>query len=165
MRAALISFCTLAFVGALGCQGSGGAVSVRWRIVDQSTGDSFDPSDVKASDGACCIFRDSKTGLCLPSNTWEIESVSVNLADATTGAAVPTGLPPFECSLREKTTAFVLPPGTFAISLGATNVVGDGMNVMAPTALPPPSVRTIIRGEVVNLDVIEIGVDPLPLPP
>jgi hypothetical protein len=153
------------FFGA-GCQGDGGAVSVRWRIVDLSTGANYDPGDVKAGDGSCC--RCHTQAICATQddcvNTWQIESVTVELADATTGAPIASNLPSFPCSLREKTTGFTLTPGTFAISLAARNQIGDGMNVPAPVSLPPPSVRTVIRGDVVNLDVIEIGVNPLPLP-
>jgi hypothetical protein len=147
---------------ALGCQGNGGAVSVRWRIVDLTTGQEIDPGDVKAADGSCCNQRDATSNLCLPSNPWIIESVNIVMGEATTGTPIQTPLKPFACSLREKTTPFVLQPGTFAVSLAATNDIGDGMNVPAPVALPPPSVRTITSGDVVNLDVIEIGVNPLP---
>src|SRR5262249_41651151 len=100
--------------------------------------------------------------VCLPTSPWIIESASIELADSVTGAPVTTSLAPFPCTVREKTTPFVLPPGTFAISLAARNDVGDAFDMPAPVFLPPPSVRTIIRGEVVNLDVIEIGVNPLP---
>ncbi len=156
MRAALIIACTVA----IGCQGSGGAVSVRWRIVDLSSGDAYDPGDVKGSDGSCCCNQPGCVTLagCMPD--WRIRTVSIELADATTGAPVSTDLSPFACSLREKTTAFVLPAGTFAVSISADNVNAD--LGAAPVALPPASVRTIIKGDVVNLDVIEIGVDPLP---
>jgi hypothetical protein len=170
MRAASIIPCTLALFWGAGCQGNGGAISVRWRIVDISTGSAFDPGQIKAPDGSCCLCRTSSAcatvltaqGPC--ENTWQIESVTVQLADAVTGVPVGTNLPSFACSDREKTTAFALPPGTFAISLAARNQIGDGMTVAAPVAVPPPVVRTIVKGEVVNLDVIEIGVNPLPLP-
>jgi hypothetical protein len=165
-----MAFVALALAG---CQGNGGAVSVRWRIVDQSTGEQYDPGDYKANDGSCCACVGSD-GKCetkydptthVPdcANPWQIENVSVTLANANTGAPIPDGLSAFPCSIREKTTPFVLPPGTFAISLAVTNDVGDGMNVPAPVAVPPPSIRTIVAGDVVNLDVIEIAVD-LPLP-
>jgi hypothetical protein len=165
MRPASIICCTLALFVA-GCQGNGGAISVRWRIVDISTGTNYDPGDVKAANGFCCITFAPRSNVCDSSNTWVIESVSIQLAYADTGVPIANNnLPSFPCSIREKTTGFTVPPGTFAISLGAVNDIGDGLSVPAPVALPPPSVRTIVKGEVVNLDVIEIGVNPLPLPP
>jgi hypothetical protein len=174
MGGAPIISCTLALLLTSGCQGNGGAISVRWRIVDVSAGTITDPGGITAADGSCCPCRDRfgkcattydvHTGLPNCINTWIIESVSIELADAVTGARIADNLAPFACSLREKTTAFVLPPGTFAISLAARNDVGDGMNIAMPVSLPPPSVRTIIKGDVVNLDLIEIGVNPLPLP-
>jgi hypothetical protein len=162
--------CGLALLAVAGCQGDGGAVTVRWRIVDQSTGSSFDPGDVKAANGACacacidatCVTHGSTHGRCVSS--WRIDSVSVELANAVSGAPVITNPPSFACSDRERTTAFELPPGTFAISLAAHSDSSDGLATPTRIALPPPSVRTIVKGEVVNLDVIAIGVDPLPLP-
>jgi hypothetical protein len=170
----MMRFCTLALVAALlaACQAGGGAVSVRWRIVDLTTGDQWDPTDVRAADGSCCYYRDASNRCCTTGDanrcsavdSWDVQNVRIELADPTTGASVPLTPPltPIACSQREQTTSFTLPPGTYAVSLSATNV--DGSGVKAPVALPAPSVREIIAGGVVNLDVIEIGVNPLPLP-
>jgi hypothetical protein len=155
--------CMLAVFFGVGCQGNGGAISVRWRIVDLSTGVNYDPGSVKDVNGFCCCSRNSDN-VCDSSNLWVIKSVSIDLSDATTGVPIADNLPSFPCSIREKTTDFVVTPGTFAMSLGAVNQIGVGLSMPAPVALPPPSVRTIIKGDVVNLDVIEIGVHPLPLP-
>jgi hypothetical protein len=157
-------FCTpvvlALFALAAGCQGSGGAVSVRWRVVDLSTGESFDPSGSEAAtdDGSCCRLP-HPGGLCDFAAEWVVRNVSIALRDPSTGELVLVG-EPFRCSQREKTTRFVLPTGTFAIGLDAA--VFDGHGAPRPVYLPPPEVRTIVRAEVVNLQIIEVGVHPLP---
>ena len=159
-------FCTLTLaavttLGAVGCQGNGGAVSVRWRIADLSTGETFDPmGGVAANDGSCCSNRDT-TGNCDATSIWVVRSVSVTLRDPTTDVPTPGVMPrQFPCDKRESTTAFDLPTGTYAIGLSAD--VFDGMNNRAPSVVPPPEVHTIVRGDVVNLQDIQIGVQPLP---
>jgi hypothetical protein len=157
-------FCTPVVLALLtlaaGCQGPGGAVSVRWRVVDLSTSESFDPSGSEAAtnDGSCCR-QPHPAGLCDFSAEWVVRDVSITLRDPTTGELVLAG-EPFKCSTREKTTRFVLPTGTFAIGLDAA--VFDGHGAPVPVYLPPPEVRTIVRAEVVNLQIIEVGVHPLP---
>ncbi len=143
-----------------GCQGSGGAVSVRWRLVDLSTGESFDPASTTfgCGNGACCCLDPMR---CSAINPWTVQTVGLTLRDPDTGSDV-LDVAPFLCTAREKTTPFDLPPGTYAIGLSASVVDASGQ--AAPYAVPPPEVRTIVRGDVVNLQVIEIGVDPLPLP-
>ena len=158
-----IYFCTLAlatFVAA-GCQGNGGAVSVRWRVANLSTGATFDPAgNVKANDGSCCSDLDNAHN-CDVGSIWVVRSVDVTLRDPTTGQPVPNVAPRrFPCVNRESTTAFDLPAGTFAIGLTAD--VFDGHGNPVPGVVPPPEVHTIVRGEVVNLQDIEIGVQPLP---
>ena len=153
----------LAAAGALllaGCQGDGGAVSVRWRINNLSTGATFDPMMAAANDGSCCS-NVIAGGICDSSSIWVVRSVAVVLQDPTTGVPEP-GIPPvqFPCEKRESTTAFNLPPGTYAIGLDAA--VFDGQGNPAPFVVPPAENRTILKGEVVNLQDIEIGVQPLP---
>lgn len=159
----MIRFCTLALatLAAAGCQGNGGAVSVRWRISDLSTGETFDPGgNVKANDGSCCSDLDTAHN-CDVRAIWVVRSVDVTLRDPTTDQPVPNVAPRrFPCEKRESTTAFDLPPGTYAIGLTAD--VFDGQGNPAPGVVPPPEVHTIVRGEVVNLQDIQIGVQPLP---
>ncbi|HEY2747084.1 MAG TPA: hypothetical protein VGL86_20820 [Polyangia bacterium] len=154
-------FCTFALAAMVlgGCQGNGGAVSVRWRISNLSTGQTFDPMMAGADDGSCC--SDVENMQCSPISIWVVRSVSIVFADPTTGAPAP-GITPrtFPCKDRESTTAFDLPAGTFAIGLAAEVFDGDG-NPLA-SIVPPPEVHTIVRGDVVNLQDIEIGVQPLP---
>jgi hypothetical protein len=167
----MMRFCTLlvwqiALLGAValagGCQGPGGAVSVRWRIADLSTGESFDPSSTETgtSVGACCrLPHDGVGGQCGFDAEWVVHTVNITLRDPTTGELVLTG-EPFKCTTREKTTEFILPTGTFAIGLDAN--VTNGHNQPVPVFLPPPEVRTIVRAGVVNLQIIEVGVHRLP---
>jgi len=158
----MIRFCTLALVALAlaACQGNGGAVSVRWRISNLSTGETWDPTTARSNDGSCCSDHDFAHN-CATTSIWVVHTVSVVLRDPATDAPVP-GIEPrtFLCDKRESTTPFDLPAGTFAI--GLTAEVFDGLGNAAPGALPPPEVRTIVRGEVVNLQDIQIGVQPLP---
>ncbi|MGZ3438874.1 MAG: hypothetical protein ACXVDD_05140 [Polyangia bacterium] len=160
----MIRFCTLAVAALLaaGCQGNGGAVSVRWRISDLSTGKTFDPMSAGASDGSCCSDL-QKNQECAFFSTWVVRAVTVTLRDPMTDEPI-AGVAPkmFPCKDREETTAFELPSGSFAIGLSAE--VFDGAGNRVPGAVPPPEVHTIVRGEVVNLQDIEIGVHPLPAP-
>src|SRR4051794_12619017 len=109
---------------AAGCQGPGGAVSVRWRIVELATGESFDPSgsETATDDGSCCRLPHPR-GQCDFSANWVVRTINITLRDPTTGELVLVG-DPFRCSQREKTTEFVLPTGPYAIGLDA--VVQDG---------------------------------------
>lgn len=158
MRASLLSLVALLALG--GCQGEGGAVSARWRIVDLATGAGFDPrGKVAAHDGSCCLGQ--LLHACTAQSPWIVRTVAITLFDPATGDRL-SDISQVPCSTRESTTDFVLPTGTFAIGLSPQAV--DGAGQPARVAVPPPEVRTIVRGEVVNLQVIEIGVDPLPLP-
>ena len=158
----LTRFCTLAFaaLALAACQGNGGAVSVRWRISNLSTGETFDPFNARSNDGSCCSDHDPARN-CAVDSIWVVRAVSVVLRDPSSDEPIP-GIEPrtFPCEKRESTTAFDLPEGRFAIGLGAD--VFDGHGNPAPGAVPPPEVHTIVRGEVVNLQDIEIGVQPLP---
>ncbi len=157
----MLRFCTLALIALplVGCRGNGGAVSVRWRISNLSTGATFDPMQVAANDGSCC--SDVVNNSCSAISIWVVRSVSVTLRDPSTGEPVPgVGPRTFPCDKRESTTEFDLPAGTYAIGLSAD--VFDGAGDPAPGVVPPPEVHTIVRGEVVNLQDIEIGVQPLP---
>lgn len=161
----LTRICTLVFaaLALAACHGNGGAVSVRWRIANLSTGQTFDPYATRDNNGACCSDHDEARN-CAVSSIWVVPSVSVILRDPSTDDPIP-GIEArtFLCEKRESTTAFDLPAGTFAIGLAVA--VTDGMGKPVPAALPPPEVHTIVRGEVVNLQDIEIGVQPLPTGP
>lgn len=160
----LTRICTLlaALTLCAGCQGDGGAASARWIIEDLSTGQRFDPRDnAHGNDGLCCDRDFASAGACGAGNAWIVRTVAITVRDPTSGASV-LDLPASPCTKREETTNFDLPEGDFAI--GITADVVDGQGNPAASQIPPPEVRTIVRGEVVNLQIIEIGVNPLPLP-
>ncbi len=149
-----------------GCQENGAAVSVRWLIVDLSTGGLIKPNDktIAQSDGSCGIVEPDAS--VLP--TWRIEEVRLVIADPVTGSEVLAdgGASTdkrllFTCTQREGTTPFSLPPGTFALSLRAVNGGVDDPSVVTAA----PSVRTLKAAEVVNLDVEELGIHPVRLAP
>ena len=151
MRLALVSLLALA-----GCQGDGGAVSVRWHIVDLTTGSLINPRDVGRSDGACA---QQTTDAMSPLPSWSITSIHLVLADPQSGVERPppcaaSGCVDFQCSQREATTPFSLPLGNYALSLRASSPDSD-------LVTPAPAVRTIKKAEVVNLDVVEIGIHPV----
>jgi hypothetical protein len=147
-------FLVAAALFAAACQGDRGAISVRWHVVDLTSGNSWDPRSVGQADGACSI---GDADLDAPPYSWSILSVQLVLADPVDGTMRDCSDCNFNCNQREATTSFDLDPGTFAISL--TAVPGPNTQVVTPA----PAIRTIKIGEVVNLDVIELGVRPLPL--
>ncbi len=156
MRLAL--FFTLGFLllPSSGCQSGGGAVSVRWHIVDLTNGQIIDPQENVGPNGSCTAVEPDMSSL----RSWTITRIRLIIADPDTGDEVlaPSDMRvEFPCSQREATTPFSLPLGTFAMSLRATSP--------DQTITPAPAVRTIKRAEVVNLDVVEIGIHPLPLAP
>ncbi len=159
MRFCRFAVALMALLLAAGCQGDGGAVSVRWRIVDLSTGQAWDANDKNIDfQGKFCCRVEDKT--CNSSN-WLVYEVYVVLANAETGVAMDLGSeePIAPCAARELTSKFDLPTGTWAISLAA-----NASDMGTPVVTPAPQLRDIESGAVVNLDVVEIGVDPLPRP-
>jgi hypothetical protein len=140
-----------------GCQGEGGAVSVRWQIVDLTRGNLINPNDVGRGDGSC--GHDEPAGS--PVESWTIPKVRLVLADPRSGSEVLAADDArliFNCSQREGTTPFTLPLGQFALSLLA---VDSNTEVVTPAA----AVRTLKRAELVGLDVVELGIHPPPRAP
>jgi hypothetical protein len=153
----------LALLGGLasgaGCQGDGGAVSVRWRIMDLSTGQAWDANDKNITYHDVCCRADLDPKKTCASSSWVVDGVHVSLRDPSTGVPITlTDRPQAPCSARELTSKFDLPTGTFAITLDP-----DSTDVVPPVT-PAPQLRDVVRGAVVNMDVVEIGVDPLPRP-
>src|SRR5262249_46872257 len=128
-------------------------------IVDLTTGQDYDPTEVAdPTDGKAC----SLTGTSC-ADSWTVHRVRLVIADPTTGMEMlPAGdtRVEFACRQREATTPFELTPGTFLMSLRGFDPCRAAPNDEGVT--PAPTVRTIKKAEVVNLDVIEIGVRPLP---
>jgi hypothetical protein len=159
-----------------GCsEGTDGAISVRWRIVDLTTGFNYDPRQQVFPTGARTVTGDPfPTGSCgcLPDGTpggcagsgpgWEVDVVRLVVVDPENPAAAPIApdKAKFLCNQREATTPFAIKPGRYALSLAAFTVAG-GLETRTG-ATPAPTVRTIKQGEIVNLDVVEIGVHPIP---
>jgi hypothetical protein len=139
------------------CQDKLGAVSVRWEIVDLTRGDYIKPNEVGQSDGSCAHVEADMS----PVSSWRIFKVRLVLADAS-GELPKDDRLIFKCSVREAVTPFTLPLGTFAMSLRA---VDENDDIDTSVITPAPAVRTIRRGEVVNLDVVELGIHPQPLAP
>jgi hypothetical protein len=157
----------LVVVASAGCQGTGGAVSVRWRIRDLVSGRIWDPDETANRDaetpGVCCPI--SEGGLCTAANAWIVDRVRIVLSDPKTGAEnldPKLGKYVYPCAVREATTDWELPLGRWALTLQATAHDFAGTPVLAAT--PAPEVRELTAGGVVNLQVIEVSVDPLPLP-
>jgi hypothetical protein len=150
-----------------GCQGNGGAVSVRWRVRDLRSGMSWDPTDIGNRDGAeigvCCPI--AANNICDARNAWIVQDVQIVLADPATG---DVNMDPhlaqfsYHCAEGEATTDWSLPVGRWAVSLSARAHDVAGKPVQAAT--PAAEVRDLTAGGVVNLQVIEVAVDPLPLP-
>jgi hypothetical protein len=156
----LLAAVAIATAGVAGCQGNGAAVSVRWRIVDLSTGQAWDANDRSIDYNTVCCRADLDPKRTCASSTWIVRGVKVVLGDPETDAPTPLKIvPQATCPERELTSKFDLPTGTWAVSL-----VADVPDMGTPVVTPAPQLRDFERGGVVNLDVVEIGVDPLPHP-
>jgi hypothetical protein len=88
--------------------------------------------------------------------------VSVQLADPDTGVPREVTGQRTVCTAGELTTPFKLPTGRFAISLVAQATDRTG-RIPIQASTPAAEIRDIVAGAVVNLQVIEIAVNPLPL--
>lgn len=155
----------LLFALAAGCaDGDLGAVSVRWRIVDKASGVVSDPravADPLVPGGCACTVP---SGACPRGSGFHIARVQLQVTDPSSGELVPVDdrYTLFECTRSEATTGFRIPEGLHALSLRAFDPA-DPARPQATT--PPPVVRQLSRGEIVNLDLIELAVDPTPLAP
>src|ERR1700753_3699763 len=74
------------------CQGDGGAVSVRWRLVDLSTGQAWDANDRSIDYQTECCRADlhTKNKTCAFS-PWVVRGVFVQLGDPETGDPIDLG--------------------------------------------------------------------------
>ena len=171
--AASMFACALACAGC--SDGTDGAISVRWRIVDLTTGANYDPrlqvfpagaldaAGVPFPPGSCGCLADGTPGGCAGSGPgWEIDLVRLLIVDPEDPTVVPIDpeKAKFLCNQREATTPFQIKPGRYALSLASFTVAG-GVETRTG-ATPAPTVRTIKQAEIVNLDVVEIGVHSIP---
>jgi hypothetical protein len=142
--------------------GDRGAATLRWRIVDQTTGQIYNPEDVGIGGACACAFDVCKQAC---PNEWLVHAVRLVIADPSTGQEIG-GVPDrdivFPCHIGEATTGYDIPVGNFALSLKAY----DPSNPSAPPegVTPPPTIRQINKGELLNLDVIAIAINAPPVP-
>jgi hypothetical protein len=142
-------------LGAAGCLGDGGAVSVRWRIAERATGRLLDPRDVGDGSGRCCQRAPDSTACA--DEGWRITRVRVVLADPSSAVEIadaPTGLDA-SCTARELTTPFIVPEGLFAITLRAFDPAAPEL---IEAESPSPELRVVRKAEIVNLDVVALSV-------
>ncbi len=137
-----------------GCLGDGGAVSVRWRIVERETGAIHDPRDVSDETGECCANPAVK---CAAQPGWHVSRVRLVFTDPSSEAQLanpPAGLDA-TCRARELTTPFELPEGLYAIALRAFDPAAP---IVIQAQSPSPELRTVRKAEIANLDVVELSV-------
>ena len=164
LAAGAVAACAIAAAAIGGSCGSGGggAVVVRWRLVDPETGSDpcgcTAPAASQAQSSWCCVNVGSLTGSCSPptGNDVVIDSVRLrirSLADGgVAGPEVPCASCCAGCADVEHTTSFEIPPGDYVLSIEALRC---GVPI---GATPPGLVRTVRAGEITNLNAIEIVV-------
>lgn len=185
------------------CQGqgstTGGAVVVRWRVLDYRSGRLFprgqcccSPLDVSGAARDQCLGSGGSLGSdCPDAPGWRIPQVRLRIRRlaAAGGAGVDGGGADddysidTDCTAAERTTEFCLPPGPYELSLTAqaqrllsSPDLGDGTDpgvtwgtpatltdarVVAPAAVQ----RNVQAGQIVNLDVVVLGVNASQPPP
>lgn len=125
-----------------GCSsaGNGGAVVVRWRLIDGATGVISENCDV----------ADTASGTDL-----HVDQMTLTVVDANTGQAdACASCVAFGCAPLEQTTRFEIPAGSYLFSLAA---LACGRPI---GRAPPPVTRQVLTGEVTNLDAIAITIPP-----
>ncbi len=135
-------------------------MSVRWELTDLTSGAHFDPRDVGGPDDICQVGVGSSCGV---DQVLRVHRIRLVIRNPVTGAPALAPDDPrliFRCRAREATTDFILPAGEFALSLQAFDPAQPSSD---EGVTPAPAVRTIKKAEIVNLEVIEIGVHPLPV--
>jgi hypothetical protein len=154
------------------CSRDKGAVVVRWRLIDGSTGTSPNGScsgrQASAGAGGCCgLVHSDRDGLD-PAATHAVTIDRIRLhvqrvADADAGLPASLEQPCssccFSCTPSEHTTNFELCEGNYKLWLEALRCgrpVGD---------VPPAVVRRVTAGEITNLDAIEIRINPSTVTP
>jgi len=130
----------------MGCSnGSQGAVSFRWRILDQCTGETFDPAE----------HADVATGACVDQG-WRIDVVRLH-AQRLDAAADPLQFD-FSCDGREGTTPFQIPAGEYSLSVAGLRPGSASIQECIEAITPPPVVRSVKDAEITNIDVIQLNV-------
>jgi len=138
----------LALVVGACATGDGGAVVVRWRLIDASTGGAASNCDVVDPSASIDLTVDEMR-------------LRIELASAPDGGAseLDCASCTFPCAPLEWTTDFEIPEGSYRFSLEARRCgvpVGNA---------PPAVVRAVRRGEITNLNAIGISVPPCTVTP
>lgn len=156
----------VAFACALGAcrDGDLGAVSFRWRIVDKTTGQYFDPRDQSGENASCVRYPNVGIAENCATGGWWVQNVRLVVTDPVTRAPAPLDddlRVEFNCREREATTQFRIPLARWALSIEVRNPPEPACGPTPTT--PPPVVRDVRKGEIVSLDILEIAVDPPPV--
>lgn len=135
--------------------GDRGAVVVRWRITDSTTG-----SPASGGCGTACAGKSYNSSFCCASIGGHdviidgVELVAIPLGSDGGAAVADCKSCRFACNPPESTTQFELRPGDYLLSLRALRcgaVVGD---------TPPGVIHTVRAGEITNLNAIQILLTP-----
>ncbi len=143
-------------------QGQKGAVSVRWRIIDKTSGAVSDPRDYAdpvVAGGCRCVGGQGPN--CQNSCGWAIARVRLHISRITEMGLeelmpreIDTSALEFPCRQEEATTTSIIPAGQLFFSLEGD----DGSTPPAIQAYGPPGVlRNVVEAQVVNLDVVELA--------
>jgi hypothetical protein len=152
---------------AAGCEdGLGGAVTVRWHIIDLATQVGYDPVAQGQPNGSCAGPNQYSMGKPVldadgnPVPAWIVNNILLTMRDPNNGLPVPIDPPQlFTCRQREATTSFVVPLGRFAFDLCAFST---DPAVCDQAVTPAPAIRNVLKAQIINLDEIELGVRPPP---
>lgn len=150
------------------CVRDKGAVLVRWRLVDASTGQGPAQCSAEvatqllreaavAGGGACCAgVRSERLGRSADVIIDHIRLRAQAVADVDQVEVKDVACPSCcaACSRFEHTTEFELPPGEYKLWIEPLRC---GVKV---GNTPPAVVRTVTAGEITNLNSIEVRVDP-----
>ncbi len=134
----------LACLGAGCAPGDGGAVVVRWKLIDAAAG--------QLATG--CAIQDDSEANCSKWIDVVVDHVRLRIENLVDGHEPPCATCVRACDSLEATTEFEIPEGRYRFSLEALSCgvrVGNS---------PPPIERTVFVGQITNLDVIGISIPP-----
>lgn len=168
-------------IGRCQATGNGGAVVVRWRVVDNPSGRLFPrgqcccaPTDISGAARDECLGVGGALGSqCPDSPGWLVRTVKLRIRRLgesgvviLDGGAVDDYSIEALCTGAELTTAFCLPPGAYELSLTAeaqrlsSGAWGPAATSQEARVVTPAAVRRNVQpGQIVNLDVVVMGVN------
>jgi hypothetical protein len=139
------------------CSQGQGAVSVRWRIIDKTSGAVSDPRDYANPTTGGCQCIGGQGANCQNSCGWTVNRVRLHVSTLTS-TGLQESVPPIEfpCRQEEATTASIIPVGMLFFSVeGDTGSTDAGLKIQAYG--PPGVLRNVVAAQVVNLDVVELA--------